>query len=83
MGSKPAVATETRQTATAYLCVKNAAAAIEFYKKVFGATEIVRLADPAGELATPRFASAIRPFIFRTSTLNTAWLGRKLLAVLR
>jgi hypothetical protein len=46
MGSKPAVATETRQTATAYLCVKNAADAIEFYKKVFGATEIMRLVGP-------------------------------------
>jgi PhnB protein len=50
MGSKPVTATETRQTATAYLCVKNAAAAIEFYKKVFGATEIMRLADPGGRI---------------------------------
>jgi PhnB protein len=50
MGSKPVTATEARQTATAYLCVKNAAAAIEFYKKVFGATEIVRLADPGGRI---------------------------------
>jgi len=50
MGSKPAVATETRQTATAYLCVKNAAAAIEFYKKVFGATEIMRLVGPDAKI---------------------------------
>ena len=50
MGSKPAVATETRQTATAYLCVKNAAAAIEFYKKVFGATEIMRLLGPEARI---------------------------------
>lgn len=50
MGSKPAVATETRQTATAYLCVKNAAAAIEFYKKVFGATEIMRLLGPQARI---------------------------------
>jgi PhnB protein len=50
MGSKPAVATETRQTVTAYLCVKNAAAAIEFYKKVFGATEITRLVGPDGKI---------------------------------
>ncbi len=46
MGSKPVVATETRQTATAYLTVKDAAAAIDFYKKVFGATEIMRLTGP-------------------------------------
>jgi len=30
------------QTATPYLLVKNAAAAIEFYKKAFGATELMR-----------------------------------------
>lgn len=31
--------------------VKGAADAIEFYKKVFGATEITRMADPAGNVA--------------------------------
>ena len=33
---------------TPYLCVKNAAAALEFYKKAFGATELMRMADPDG-----------------------------------
>jgi len=50
MGSKPAIATESRQTATAYLCVKDAAAAIDFYKKVFGATEIMRLVGPGTKI---------------------------------
>jgi PhnB protein len=31
-----------------YLCLKDAAKAIEFYKKVFGATELVRMPSPDG-----------------------------------
>jgi PhnB protein len=38
-------------TATPYLIVKGAADAIEFYKKVFGATEVVRMAMPDGSIA--------------------------------
>ena len=37
-------------TAIPYLIVRDAAAAIEFYKSAFGATEFVRLADPAGKV---------------------------------
>jgi PhnB protein len=33
------------------LCVHNGAAAIEFYKKVFDAEEIMRLAEPGGKIA--------------------------------
>ena len=33
-------------TVRPYLCVKDAARAIEFYKKAFGATEVMRLVDP-------------------------------------
>jgi PhnB protein len=33
-----------------YLIVHDAAAAIEFYKNAFGATEFVRLADPKGKV---------------------------------
>jgi PhnB protein len=35
-------------TATPYLIIKGAADAIEFYKKVFGATEIMRMPGPGG-----------------------------------
>jgi PhnB protein len=35
-------------TATPYLVIKGAAAAIDFYKKVFGATEIMRMPGPGG-----------------------------------
>ena len=36
--------------ATPYLCVNDAAAAIEFYKKAFGATEDYRLTEPGGRI---------------------------------
>jgi PhnB protein len=37
-------------TATPYLIIKGAAEAIEFYKKAFGARELMRLADPTGKV---------------------------------
>lgn len=37
-------------TATPYLIVQNAAAAIEFYRRAFGATELMRLTDPRGKV---------------------------------
>ena len=37
-------------TATPYLVVKDAASAIQFYKKAFGATETLRMADPSGKV---------------------------------
>lgn len=38
--------TDFRNTVTPYLCTKNAAAAIDFYKEAFGATEHMRMTDP-------------------------------------
>jgi PhnB protein len=35
---------------TPYLCIKGAAAAIEFYKKAFGATERMRMPQPDGRI---------------------------------
>lgn len=37
-------------TVTPYLIVKGAANAIDFYKKVFGATELMRFAGPGGTI---------------------------------
>jgi PhnB protein len=37
-------------TATPYLIAKDAARAIEFYKQAFGATELLRCADPNGRV---------------------------------
>jgi len=39
---------EGYQSVTPYLIVKGAAQAIEFYKRAFGATELMRFADPSG-----------------------------------
>jgi PhnB protein len=46
---------------TPYLCVRDAAAAIEFYKQAFGATEMFRLADPVGKIghAEMKFGAAV------------------------
>ena len=41
---------EGRHTATPYLTVRGGAEAIEFYKKAFGATEVMRLAQPDGRI---------------------------------
>lgn len=41
---------EGYHTATPYLIVRDAARAIEFYKKAFGATELMRMADPSGKV---------------------------------
>jgi PhnB protein len=38
-------------TVTAYLACGNAAGAIDFYKKAFGASEVVRMATPGGGIA--------------------------------
>jgi PhnB protein len=42
MATQATSVSATRQTATAHLRIKNVAAAIEFYKKAFGAKEIMR-----------------------------------------
>jgi PhnB protein len=41
---------EGYHTVTPYLCVKGAAQALEFYKKAFGATELMRIAQPDGRV---------------------------------
>jgi PhnB protein len=41
---------EGYHTVTPYLIVRNAARAIEFYKKAFGATELMRMAEPSGRI---------------------------------
>ena len=41
---------EGYHSVTPYLSIKGAAAAIDFYKKVFGATELFRMAGPEGKI---------------------------------
>jgi PhnB protein len=39
---------EGYHSVTPYLIIKGAAGAIDFYKRVFGATEVMRMPDPSG-----------------------------------
>ncbi len=50
-------------TATPYLIAKDAAAAIEFYKKAFGATELERIADENGAVRHGEFKIGDSPFM--------------------
>jgi PhnB protein len=50
MTSKPKPVPDGYHTATPYLIVNGAAQAIEFYKKAFGATEMMRMAQPGGKI---------------------------------
>ncbi|MEK6411025.1 MAG: VOC family protein [Acidobacteriota bacterium] len=50
-------------TATPYLIAKDAAAAIEFYKKAFGATELERITDESGAVRHGEFKIGDSPFM--------------------
>jgi PhnB protein len=50
MASKAVTAVEAQQSATAFLIIKGAARAIEFYKKAFGAEELARLNMPGDRI---------------------------------
>lgn len=50
MTSKVKPIPEGYHTATPYLIIKGAADAIEFYKKAFGATELMRMSGPGGKI---------------------------------
>lgn len=50
MSPPPArIRTDADMSVTPYLCVSNGKAAIEFYKKAFGAKELLRFDDPDGK----------------------------------
>jgi PhnB protein len=56
MASKPAAALEeTTVAVTPYLCVDDAPAALEFYKKAFGAVETMRLHGPGPKIGHAQF----------------------------
>lgn len=50
-------------TATPYLIAKDAGAAIEFYKRAFGATEIERITDENGAVRHGEFKIGDSPFM--------------------
>ena len=49
MAAKVRYTPEGYHTATPYLVVKDSAGAIDFYKRAFGARELVRMPDPSGK----------------------------------
>lgn len=50
-------------SATPYLIIKGAAPAIDFYKQVFGATELMRMADPSGRIRHAEIKIGDSPFM--------------------
>ena len=50
MGKESAAASNVIHEVFPYICVNDAARAIEFYKKVFGAEELFRLTEPSGRI---------------------------------
>lgn len=46
---------EGYHSATPYMTVRDAAAALDFYKKAFGAVEMFRLAEPSGKVGHAEF----------------------------
>jgi PhnB protein len=50
MANKPKSIPDGYHNATPYLIVDDAVAAIEFYKKAFGATELMRMPKPNGKI---------------------------------
>jgi len=59
----PSPIPDAYRTATPYLIVNDAAAAIAFYKDAFGATELVRLADPTGKVMHAEIRINNSPFM--------------------
>jgi len=59
---------EGYHTATPYLILKDAAAAIEFYKKAFGATELERIADESGAIRHAEIKIGDSPFMMTEET---------------
>jgi len=59
--------------ATPYLCCRNAAAALEFYAKAFGATEVMRFADPkSGQIVSEDIAGQTKQVLENVSAILQA-----------
>ena len=58
MPARPKHVPEGYSSLTPYLIVDGAARAIDFYKKAFGAAEVMRIDGPAGKLGNAEIANA-------------------------
>ena len=61
---------------TPYLVVKGASQAIEYYKKVFGATEVFRMDQPDGKVGHPRLKGYMKTDAEGRFELHTIVPGR-------
>lgn len=61
--------------ATPYLCVKNAASAIEFYKQAFGAMETARLTGPDGKIGHAEIEIGDAPIMLADEHLEFNFLS--------
>ena len=68
---------EQYHSLTPYLVIKGAAAAIDYYKKVFGATERGRMDAPGGKIGHAELRSATRRSCSPTSSPRWATAARR------
>jgi PhnB protein len=66
-------------TATAYMIIKGAAEAIEFYKKAFGATELVRMPGPDGKVMHAEIKIGDSPIMLADENMDMGTRGPKAL----
>jgi PhnB protein len=64
-----------RNSVTPYLTIKDAAKAIEFYKRVFGATETIRLAEPSGRIGHAEITIGGSPIMISDEYPEMGFLG--------
>jgi PhnB protein len=62
-------------SATPYLIVNGAAEAIDFYKRAFGATELLRMADPKGGIAHAEIRIGDSVIMFADENPNMGYRG--------
>lgn len=60
---------------TPYLVLKNAAAAIEFYKKAFNATELMRMEGPGGTVSHAEIKIGNSPIMLADEHPNMGFVG--------
>ena len=57
-------------TATPYLIIKDAASALEFYKRAFGAAELMRMTDPTGKISHAEIKIGDSPIMIGEESLE-------------
>jgi PhnB protein len=75
MTSKVKPIPEGYHTVTPYLVIKNAAAAIDFYKKAFGATELFRMAGPDGKIGHAELKIGDSPIMLADEHPQMGYVG--------